>query len=191
MNPSPSDSENLRLFVGIPVSGEVLQQFRAGNSEIGVVQGMKYVPEENWHLTLFFFGKVPAEMLDNLISLIYLAVKGQRPFTLTFDRWVWAPKKSAPRMLWGRFRKHPDFRALSNRLLHAYLQIAPDHQHRYDPLPHVTLARIRREEGQKLPALPRLPEDALTLHVEKLILWKSILSPDGSTYTPVETFQLA
>ncbi len=166
-----------RLFLGIPLdraTRQVLTQTHGIQTP-----GLRWIPPENLHLTLYFFGAVPIEMTDNLYALLDLALAEGEGFTLTFDRYVLAPKPRSPRMIWARYHKHEAFRALVQQLHALYQQIDPSIQMRKSPIPHVTLARLREWDGSGwplgIPAPPPLP-------VKHVVLWQSTLTPKGAQY---------
>ena len=58
--------------------------------------------------------------------------------------------------------------------------------------PHLTLGRVRSPEGrvQLSRALEKLVVDWPLFPVREIILFQSVLSPKGSTYTPLEVIKL-
>jgi len=166
-----------RLFLGIPLD-QATQQVLTQAHRIQA-PGLRWVPPENLHITLYFFGAVPIEMSDNLHALLDLALAEVEGFRLTFDRYVLAPKPRNPRMIWARYHKHEAFRAWVQQLHTLYQQIDPSIQMRKSPIPHVTLARLRDWDGSgwplEIPPAPSLP-------VSNAVLWQSTLTPDGAQY---------
>ena len=153
------------------------------------LNGVRWIPEKNLHITIFFFGNVAEEMVDNLISLIQIGLKNRNPFELEFDRYTLAPRPDNPRMIWARYKKEPAFKQLVESMQRLYEQISPKQQNRKSPIPHVTLARMRDfAPGKKLDFKRHLPPKYIK--VEEIILWESELTPQGAVYKVVERFSL-
>lgn len=180
----------LRLFLGIPIPGNfnaAFNEFIFPNRDIA---GIRWTPETNWHITVYFFGGVEREMLANLEALLELGLKEARSYDLVFEKYDLGPSAKSPRMIWARFQKQEAFRAMVNRIHELYLQINPAQQMRKSPLPHVTLARIK--DGGALQNIDWKVDFAeKNLSVKQLNLWESILGPSGAEYKLIRQFQLS
>jgi 2'-5' RNA ligase len=185
------DSENQlrRLFLGIPLGKKSTNPMVELGRSYQNLPGVRWIPEQNLHVTVFFFGNVADEMVANLVSLIQIGLKHIHPFELEFDRYTLAPRPNNPRMIWARYKKSPDFRELVESMQRLYEQIAPRQQNRKNPIPHVTLARMRDFDASRRLDLQRyLPPQ--TLSVKEIILWESQLTPRGAVYEVWERFSL-
>ncbi|MEM7370001.1 MAG: RNA 2',3'-cyclic phosphodiesterase [Bacteroidota bacterium] len=181
-------SPQRRLFLGIPLPSEILyplHDFRYAHDDLS---GVKWVQEDLLHITMYFFGEIPGEIVDNLLNLIYLGVKGRSSFSLTFDKYSFAPPGQEARMIWARYQKHPMFREMAIRLHELFLQIRPEQQFRKSPIPHITLARLRNFQQTEMLTFP--PQGLPRLEVDQLILWESQLSPQGPEYEEIHRFRL-
>ena len=89
--------------------------------------------------------------------------------------------------MWARFAEHDAFTALSHDLAQALAEAPPKQQ---KPIPHVTLARFRKDKP--LPGnLPvAISERPLSLAVQEVALWQSELASPHPIYTVVETYPL-
>ena len=177
-----------RLFLGIPLPAFVEQPLRSWQEEQPRLPGIKWVKPEQWHLTVYFFGGVEAEMMDNLQSLIQLALKDQDAFQLTFQGWTTAPPRKEPRMLWARYQRHPEFDVMAAKLRELYQHIQPDLPSRFKPLPHVTLARLKTPELADEVCWPEQPLP--NFQVKEVVLWESELTPEGPEYQVVRRYGL-
>jgi len=177
-----------RLFIGVPIPDLHFQKLEAFQQAYQHLQGWRWTRPDTWHVTVYFFGPVPEEMLPNLKALIFLLLQKQESFSLTFDRYMGAPRPQDTRLIWARFEKHPRFKELVSRLHTGFLQIQPDIQMRKSPIPHITLARKKGKEVElddfsSIPPLPELP-------VTELVLWESSLQEDGVIYEELERWSL-
>jgi len=189
-----------RLFLGIPAPAGIIPPLRELQASLEGTSGIRWVKEENLHITVFFFGNVSEEIIPNLIEMIRITLKAFRPFELAFDQFYLAPKPSRPRMIRARYHKAETFRHLVNRITDLYEQISPEQQQRRSPTPHITVARLRGLRQLELPpdpvgthhdvSLPRTTHHNVSIHVTNLILWSSDLQPSGAVYEPLARFSL-
>ena len=185
-----SDTE-LRLFLGISLSSQWSQELgeiRHRNKHLN--QTIKWVKEEDLHITLSFFGNTPVEMLPNLESLLYLSLKGSRPFSMTADTYLLAPKGEDARMLWLKCLEKQGFSKLYHKIGRQAQRIFPEIQLRKKPIPHVTIGRFKQgtiKAGQLwLP--PQTPNTRL--EVTELSLFQSIPEAKGPRYMAIWKFNL-
>jgi 2'-5' RNA ligase len=147
-------------------------------------RGVRWLPPEQMHLTLGFFGNVDPSTEQNLRerlttiqwSAFFLPLIGLGSF----------PAKGWPKIIWiGVGTGHPHLFQLHKRVQEAALgagleaDLRPWH-------PHVTLARCRDVSAESIrPFLKTNVEfDAGMIHVESFVLNSSTLTPAGSIYTP-------
>jgi RNA 2',3'-cyclic 3'-phosphodiesterase len=76
----------VRLFVAVQLSEPAREDLdsRAGALR-GSLEGWRWVPPEQWHLTLAFLGEVAPERLPELTRRMGLAARRHRPFDLWLD----------------------------------------------------------------------------------------------------------
>ncbi|MDW3648691.1 MAG: RNA 2',3'-cyclic phosphodiesterase [Bacteroidia bacterium] len=179
-----------RLFLGIPISPSIKEELLHFKEAQTAYTGVKWTAEEKLHITAYFFAEVAEEMLENLKSLLYIALKDQSSFDLEFEKYELAPPRQAARMIWARFKKSERFISLHEEVHALYSQIEKPIQRRKKPIPHITLARLKDQA-------PREREDytwkysCKDLSVDKLILWQSSLQPEGSIYEALEEYTLS
>ena len=183
------------MFCAVELPEEVRKQL-----EEHILKLRKAVPEvaaswslvENIHLTLKFFGNVALDRIPKISEAANRAVSEFSTFPIGIGDTGVFPRPSRPQVLWIGVSDP------SNKLsaLHARLENEcaaegfPKEDRAYRP--HLTIARIRRNEGAS-----RLAEAHLQMHfpatnieLNELILFRSELSPKGSKYTPISTHQI-
>lgn len=180
--------ESHRLFLGIPIPPSVATPLEIWQQEQPRLPGIKWVQPTQWHLTVYFFGAVAGEMLDNLQSLIHLALRDQSAFELAFQGYQTAPPRQEARMLWARYQRHPEFEGMARKLRTLYQQIQPDLPTRYKPIPHLTLARLKTPQLAEQIAWPK--QALAAIRVRELVLWESHLQADGPEYQVMRRYQL-
>ncbi len=154
------------------------------------IPGIRWTPLQNLHLTTYFIGAVPAEVLPNLIALIQIGLSSLLPFDLTFSTLQFAPKVSEARMIWAGFEKSPAF---THTVLHLHETLGPflpqQQQVRKSPRPHITLARLRQFEAFEQVDL-HSPLALQILEVREMVLWESISGTTGAQYRELSRFIL-
>ncbi|RIJ42826.1 RNA 2',3'-cyclic phosphodiesterase [Pontibacter oryzae] len=179
--------DGIRLFVAATLPSS-LKDLLEGQLQHYSHPNIRVLPRQNLHLTLYFIGNVPRQQLAHIQQQTALIAKKHASFTLTFEQTEPGPKPKHPRLIWARFAAHPAFEALSQDLTRALSEHPPKTQ---KSIPHVTLARFRKD--QKAPQnLPTISEDEpLYLPVQEISLWQSVLGSPHPTYSILNSYALA
>jgi len=150
-------------------------------------EGIRFIPEENLHLTLHFIGDTPAEKLPSLINNLTAVSNRNSGFTLKFQETAPGPKLSSARLIWTRFQEHPAFDQLATGLCRV-TEAAPGAFGKF--IPHITMARFRKDlpKPRELPVIreANIPD----LHVQSFALWQSELKSPHPVYSILEQFPL-
>jgi 2'-5' RNA ligase len=172
----------IRLFAGIPLSSDVLEQFQDFMEYHLAPPRLKWTKPSNLHVTTCFIGNVEEENVASIKEKIAAVAEGSELFELMFEKFQFAPKRR-PSMIWARFQKHDAFTQLSERL-HQALGVEDKHK---DPIPHVTMARFKGKVYFDLQS-----DSFLISHlpVSEIVLWRSVLSAKGATYHEQARFPL-
>ena len=172
------------LRVGLAQVQEELKRSRAD---------VRWVAPGNIHLTLKFFGNVPDDEIDTLAQAAREAAAETAPLQLQATGAGAFPSPNAPRVVWlGLGGDLVPLTQLFYRLEKAFAALGyPPEGRAFNP--HLTLGRVKspanREQLARLLAkLP--PVDWPPFEVKELILFQSVLSPQGSKYTPLQVIPL-
>jgi RNA 2',3'-cyclic 3'-phosphodiesterase len=187
-------SPRARLFVALDLPDSVRGSIVAWGREELVDPALRPVAEESLHVTLAFLGYLPEKRIPQLAEIV--ADSGGETPRLELGDPVPRPPRGRPR-LFALPASSPgtvDLQAgLQERLVEAGL---------YEPekrpfWPHVTLARVRREErGSKRPAVVSKPPGPLPKELlqpfggVRITLYRSQLQPQGAQYTPLAQLEL-
>jgi 2'-5' RNA ligase len=185
-----SRPDEWRTFCAIELSAEVrerlaehAQQLRQKNPEASA----SWSKPENVHLTLKFFGNVPAQ------NVAQISVAGSRvasefsSFQIRIGGTGVFPRRSRPQVLWiGVEDSSGRLSDLQQRLEEEFAREGFAKEDR-GFRPHLTIARLRRPEDAR-----QLAEDHIQtkfgfieLPVNEFVLFRSELSPKGSIYTVI------
>jgi 2'-5' RNA ligase len=177
----------IRLFVALALPAAIKAQLALLS---GGIPGAKWVPPENYHLTLRFIGEVEswrAEEVDEALANIRA-----RPFELSLRGVGLFEKAGRIGSLWVGVEKTEQLGLLQSKVEIALQRIGLEPE-RKRFAPHVTLARTDRAAPEKLVAyvqahnLFRLPPMA----VEHFTLYSSRLGKEAAVYVPEVEYELA
>lgn len=178
--------DSIRLFVAATLP-ETLKQELQEQLQVYEHPSIRPVPQQNLHLTLFFLGNVPVEQLSSIKQAIREVAQRHQPFTLEFERTEAGPKPKQPRLIWARFAAHPAYEALSHDLT-AKLSDEPPKKQKL--IPHVTVARFRKDKPVPNNLFTVTAKEPLQLHVPEIALWQSELASPHPVYSVLETYPL-
>ena len=176
----------MRLFVGLDFPWETKQQLASLG---GGIPGARWVPAENFHLTLRFIGEVPphrAEEIDGALA----ALRG-RAFPLVLSGVGTFAKGGQETALWVGVEKNPALEALRAKIETA-LQRAGCEPERRRFTPHITLARLRDVAEGKLAGFVQGHNlfRAGPMQIRHFVLFSSRLGKEASVYTPEVEYAL-
>jgi 2'-5' RNA ligase len=184
----------IRAFLAIelpdalrPSLAQVQEELKRSRAEV------RWVPVGNIHLTLKFFGNVPDEEIEALAQAARAAAAETAPLQLQVTNAGAFPSPQAPRVVWlGLGGDVIPLTQLFYRLEKAFAALGYLPEGRAFN-PHLTLGRVKspvnRERLARL--LAKLPPlNWPPFEVKELILFQSVLSPQGSKYTPLEVIPL-
>jgi 2'-5' RNA ligase len=175
----------LRLFIALPLPHEVeveldrlLGLLRPKSSDV------KWVTANNIHLTVKFLGDTDEKLVPRIKTAMNETVAAFQPFESVMDRVGGFPNLMKPRVIWVG----------GSQPIEAAVRMAAEIDRRMHELSfeketrpfkaHLTLGRVR--EGRSISALATYLESfkltPIPLKLDRLVLFKSTLTPKGSIY---------
>jgi 2'-5' RNA ligase len=189
-----SQSPRARLFVALDLPQAVRQGIAAWGRRALADPALRPVALESLHITLAFLGWTAEEEIPRLAEIVESS-GGPAPSIELADP-VPRPERGRPR-LFALPAASPATVALQARLRDELIGSRLYRPEKRPFWPHVTVARVRREErGSKRPApvskLPEaLPKGLLRPFVGvRLTLYRSQFQPQGAQYTPLAQVEL-
>ncbi len=198
----------LRLFAAVPLPPEtqaalagIAAEMRAGLPGAWG-DAVRWVDLRGAHLTLKFIGGWLAGDAPRLGDAIAAATAGYTPFELRLSNPGVFPERGAPRVLWVGVDGAVDRLAQLRDAVESALTAAGCKPERQPFRPHLTIARIpdplprrRNRAGvgasrEAVAGLPGLvdsigPPDGAAFTVDRVVLFRSELAPQGAVYTPI------
>ncbi|HET6437184.1 MAG TPA: RNA 2',3'-cyclic phosphodiesterase [Anaeromyxobacter sp.] len=182
-----------RLFVALAPPEPVSRRLAAAAARIRRAAGaaggeVRWVADENLHLTLQFLGAVPEERVEAVAAAVGAAAAAARPISLEVKGAGGFPNARRPRVVWLGLAGE----------IEALASLAVDLGRRLAPLgfspearpfaAHLTLGRAR--DGRGAPGLggalaAEAAGEGITWRAAELVLFESHLSPRGPQYEPV------
>jgi len=189
----------MRLFAALEIPFRVreeLAEWWQTAARALEVHSWRLIPENNWHLTLAFYGDINGQLCDTLSDSLREHLLGCAWPMLHFSCVGVFPRPSRPRTCWigvedvdssGRLKQ---LARCCRQAGHATLR---KRRAREEPFRgHITLARARGypqaftpEQWQHMPVVPNV-----TWTPQHLCLFRSWLRPEGAHYACVEKFHI-
>ena len=96
----------MRLFTGFPVGNEFTDAASALGRSNDRINGLRWVPGVNLHLTACFIGEVSPDKLSGLKAATGGICAKFQPMTLNLNEiCIWPRRK--PYMVWALYEEHP------------------------------------------------------------------------------------
>ena len=185
-----------RLFLAIPIKTN-------DNGFIPLLEGLRrqlahekrinWVKPEHIHLTLKFIGNTPNEDIPKIIDGVGEMLQSHKSFTMDFNRTGIFGSRYAPRVLWLGMQNTPqELYDLEEDTLSTFDKLGYLRD-RQNFVPHITLGRIKelceKQYFQKIVAATE-QKSYIKQEVNEIILFQSILRPEGAFYKEIKRFEL-
>lgn len=179
-----------RLFIAINlpenIKAEIRKEMELDNKTgIDLYQNANMIPEENWHITLKFFGSQPEEHIETIGQVIRNVIGEREAPVVTIRTLSTAPPHRPPRMIWATTTTETNKvlgsikETIERKLaVHAIFQ-------KGETFPifqgHITLARL--PEGRRIAERIVSFPNALTFRPITIDLMESHLESTGAEYS--------
>jgi len=179
--------DKVRAFIGVPIAEDVRAavarlQGRLRETRVRV----RWVREENLHVTLFFLGDIAQEGVQDAVDALTAATAGLPAFRCAVQGVGSFGKPRSPRVIWAGVEEGKEtLRTLYNRL-------GPELERRGHRIekrrytPHITIGRVRSasEISSLVEQLASAKDrDFGGFRVESVCLFRSVLQSSGPVYS--------
>ncbi|HSN50562.1 MAG TPA: RNA 2',3'-cyclic phosphodiesterase [Bacteroidales bacterium] len=179
-----------RLFAALKITPDELfmEQFRDMKLALGY-EKIKWVEENNIHVTLKFFGDTEEAKIPGIIGVLEKTARSTHSFTFLLNTLGIFGSSYDPKVVWIGIEPFETLRKLMNDV-HEDLRSIGFEPDRQNLVPHLTLGRIKFLKDKRL--FREILEEHKLLHSGKMTarefhLYESILRKEGPLYTSLAT----
>lgn len=182
-----------RLFIAIKVSPDkkFLDQIHSLEESLRH-ERIKWVEENNIHITLKFLGETEEKLIPGIIEALRNVALNTKPFSYCLQHLGIFGSSYNPRVVWVGIEPYQE---LVNLMKQTHQEMKPlgFDPDRQNLVPHLTLGRIKEIKDKQ--GFQRTIDKFRMLTSEQLpaksiILFESILKKEGATYLALESFRL-
>ena len=169
----------------VPKVLDVQKEFKKTNANI------KYVPSQNMHFTLKFFGNIDEDMIDDISESIEKILRNYSSFDLNIKNCGCFPNKNVIKVLWLGLDEGSPIRYLQKDLDKEFRKLGFKKEKKF--ISHLTIGRVKSPKSKKeiRNAIEKLEDIEIgKMTVSKLCLKKSTLTPQGPIYEDIKVFEL-
>ncbi len=184
----------IRSFLAFPISGELKEKFKHILNDLQhTCTDVKWVKPENVHLTLKFLGGLEESELKNVSFVLRERCRGFAPITSYLSEIGAFPDLRHPKIVWGALDdSKKEIQAIVEVLEGelAKFGLAKD-EHPFKP--HITLGRVKSTAHliNLIQTIRQITFESKTKQTfEKIILYKSTLTPQGPIYEVLKEFEI-
>ena len=182
-----------RLFIAIPVEfqAKTIEHINDIKDELWS-EKIRWVDTGNVHLTLKFLGDTPEELIDEIDASLNEIVENFSATSLNINGLGVFPNIHRPRVIWLGLSENEILSELYAQI-EKQMQVLGFEPENRPFSPHLTLGRVKFLHNIR--QLDRLIAKYKNFHfqdlpVKKVILYESILRPQGPLYTALGTYNL-
>jgi 2'-5' RNA ligase len=184
----------IRAFVGVRIDPEMVERICNAQSELKRrLGGVRWVGRENLHFTVKFLGAVGEEKIAPISDALERAVGSIPRFSITGRGIGIFPDIRRARVLWAGFESN-HLGALA-REIEAILEPIGFPREKRSFKPHLTIGRWRNPVNQEEKLKREIEQwkdyDFGVSRVEEVILFRSVLKPQGAVYSPLHIVGLS
>ena len=186
------ESESIRSFLAIELDEELVpkildvqKEFKKTNANI------KYVPSENMHFTLKFFGNIDLDMAEDIASAVEKVIKNYSSFDLNIKKCGCFPNKNVIKVLWLGLEEGSPIVNLQKDLDREFRKLGFKKEKNF--ISHLTIGRVKSPKNKKeiRQTIEKLEDIEIgQFSVSKICLKKSTLTPQGPIYEDIKVFEL-
>lgn len=177
-----------RVFTAIYPSQEVIRKLKKESEALKKLLPenlLRWLPTQNWHITLKFFGNLNTQEVKQLNRSLRLRLKTQSTVTIQLTSIAWFPGSEKPTVL----------AAITNGSLglsHLAMSINTIASQQGTPpfRPHLSLARCRQKPTLATNTSLPLDISPIAFSANQVHLVKSQTLPTGATYTKLASYPL-
>ena len=184
----------MRTFIAVELDDAIRE--RLGQAQDRLREApckVKWVRPAQMHVTLKFLGEIDPAVVDDVAKAMAWAAEAAEPCALRVAGLGTFPPRGAPRVVWAGIEDASGMLGLVHKRLARALEPMGFEPEKRAFRPHLTLGRVKERSGtERLRDLLAGQEGAElgTQDVSEIVLFQSVLSPQGATYTALRRVTL-
>ena len=192
MTESTGSQNSIRVFLAIALPDEIKVRLEKIQERLKpLIRGVHWTRSESIHLTLQFFGYIPADDIEVISEIVKKNVEGVSPFMLNLGSPGAFPAVSRPRVIYIGLSGDTDILCRLQKKIATDLEGFGFKKEARAFTSHLTLGRLKM--GTKVPGITDAFTKILSLvegsfTVKGLNLYRSDLYTTGAVYTVLEQF---
>ena len=175
-----------RTFIAIEIDGinkkilsDVISSLKKSDTNI------KWITQDQMHLTLKFLGNVEENTIKNISDAIKSIATNYKKFNLSFSKIGAFPNTKQPRVIWIGIEKGKNELKILNEKIEAECEKLGFEKEKREYRPHLTLGRVKSLKN--ITNLTNIIDETNfdpqgNVKINKLTLFKSTLTPKGAIY---------
>lgn len=183
----------MRIFIALNLSPEIKRIIIDSTQPLKKLTEIKWVKEENLHITLNFLGELSKTELDNFLAILPSQVQTFKPFKIILHKLIFLPNYQSPRVIALGLKVNKKIQKLHKSIQNKINELRLTSQGWKDFQSHITLGRISEPKVKIPDNLVELvnkkipPQEVL---VNSLNVMQSYLESMGPTYEVLKSFSL-
>lgn len=186
------ENREARLFLALKVPSEIKdglsrfqQKLKRGLGEAEIP--FRWVPEDCFHITLFFLGATTPERQQSLREPMAEIARGVKDFSLEIRGIGAFPEDRAARVVWAGVQRSRELVSLQQEVESAVIPLGWRPEDR-DFHPHLTLARLRNTQSVRTYIDPFRRQDFGSFTAREIALFQSVPRIPYPEYRVIESF---
>ena len=175
------ESKTIRSFLAIDLAEDLKPEIANVQKEFKKTgANIKYVPSQNMHFTLKFFGNIDENMVEEISEAVEKVIRNYS-----------FPNQNTIKVLWIGIDSNSQIADLQNDLDMEFKKLGFKKERNY--ISHLTIGRPRngKNKNQIKDTINSLKDLKIgTMTVSKISLKKSTLTPQGPIYEDIKVFNL-
>jgi len=184
----------MRLFIAIELPDNLKEEIASIQSKLKSSSAdVKWVDCNNIHLTLKFLGNADCDKISKLNTLLDKTAASYKKFESDIFRLGAFPKIEYPRVIWIGINKNCSLiEEIEDKIDEGCFRIGFKREERSFSA-HLTIGRVRSGKNKQALKQSLISQEISSriFTVEKLVLFKSTLTPKGPVYTALHTATFA
>lgn len=181
-----------RVFIAIKIelSPELQQDLQRLKHKLST-EKVRWVPSENFHITLRFLGSISETQEEQVRNCILQVCNDQPGFSFELGNFSYFKRRGKPVVVFVDLQKIEELTELATQINESLENVGFEAIQKFRP--HLTLGRIKHLQDEKafLEVMNRFKETQVQhISVNEVIFYESILHPEGPEYKIIQSLKL-